>query len=486
MSIREEISKGESRRLEFKQQLPSNYNIAKTVAAFSNGAGGNLIIGVMNNGDILGVSDQEVIELPDRISNIIYDICYPAIIPEIFSENIDGNNILVLKIYPGNLKPYYIKSEGKINGTYIRVGATNKLADNEMIIELERQRRNVSFDEECRYDINISTLNFLKLKKDFARLTGRELDDVGFINLKLFRKENGAEYPTNAALLLSDSEYFEFARVKCARFKGNDVGEFIDQKEYGGPLYEQIENVMNFAKMYISKKGKITDLQRWDDYEVPLVAIREAIANAIVHRDYSISGSDIKFAIFDDRIEITSPGVLPKTLDIQDIKSGRSEIRNKIIARFFKELRFIEEWGTGIRRIITSCKNAGLKEPDFIETGMHFKVVLYKYGSGLVADGSGLVADGSGLVADSSGLVADSSGLEFYEYYKLSPNEKVIIKYLQTNKRITNREGTQVTSLSPAGVRKVTASLQKKGLVNAIGEGRDRYYVLKNTAWEVK
>jgi ATP-dependent DNA helicase RecG len=466
MSIKDEIIKGENRRLEYKRQLPSNSNIAKTVVAFSNGAGGNLIVGIANNGEISGVSDHEVIELPDRVSNIIYDSCYPAIIPEIFTENVDGKNILIVKIYPGNLKPYYIKSEGKVNGTYIRVGATNKLADNEMIIELERQRRNVSFDEECQYNFPIDKLSISKLKSDFMRLTGRELDDKGLINLKLVKEENGINYPTNAAILLSDSEYFEFARVKCARFKGTDVGEFIDQKEYCGPLYEQVENVMKFAKMYIPKKGQFSDLQRQDQYEVPLVAIREAVANAIVHRDYSISGADIKFAIFDDRIEITSPGVLPKTLDIQDIKSGRSEIRNKVIARFFKELRFIEEWGTGIRRIITLCKSAGLREPDFIETGMHFKVVLYKHGSE--------------LVAESSGLVAESSGLDKYSYSKLTHNEKAIINYLQSSKSITNKEGMQATGLSPAGVRKIISALQKKGLIDAIGEGRSRYYVLKD------
>jgi ATP-dependent DNA helicase RecG len=285
------------------------------------------------------------------------------------------------------------------------------------------------------------------------------------LNLKLIKDENGIKRPTNAAMLLTDSNYFEYARVKCARFKGNDVGEFIDQKEFNGSIYEQVENVLNFGKMYLAKRGRIDGLQRQDEYEVPLVAIRESVANAIVHRDYSITGADIKFAIFDNRIEITSPGLLPKTLDIDDIKVGRSEIRNKVIARFFKELRFIEEWGTGIRRIITSCKDAGLKEPDFIETGMHFKVILYKHSSG--------------LVTDSSGLVADSSGLRDYNDLKLSPNDKAIINYLHNNKSITNREAVRITSLSPAGVRKIISALQKKGLIDGVGEGRSRYYVLK-------
>lgn len=465
-----EILKGENRKREFKQQLPSAANISKTVVAFSNGAGGKLIIGVANKGEILGVIDREIMDLPDRISNIIYDTCYPAIIPEIYTENIDGKNILIVKIYPGNLKPYYIKSEGKLKGTYIRVGATNKPADIEMINELERQRRNMSFDEECVYDFDLNGLDLTKIIKDFKKFTEKDLTDEGLINLKLIKEENGIKYPTYALMLLTNSNYFEYAKIKCARFKGIDVGEFIDQKEFSGSIYEQVENTMNFAKMYLSKRGKISDLQRQDEYEVPLISIREAVANAVVHRDYSISGADIKFAIFDDRIEITSPGLLPKTLDIDDIKMGRSEIRNKVIARFFKELRFIEEWGTGIRRIIASCKVAGLKEPEFIETGMFFKTILYKYNNELVAESSGLVANSNGLVAKNQ--------LNIYDKYVLSKTEKIIIDYLQKHKSINNSEGILATGLSSAGVRKNFVSLQAKGLIYAVGKGRSRYYIL--------
>lgn len=185
--------------------------------------------------------------------------------------------------------------------------------------------------------------------------------------------------------MLTDNNLFNYARIKCARFKGKDTYEFIDQKELTGPIYEQVEEAIKFAKAHINKSGKITELQRIDEYEIPIVAIREIIANAVVHRDYSISGADIKFAIFDDRIEITSPGLLPKTLDIEDIKIGRSEIKNKVIARFFKEIKFIEEWGTGIKRIIKSCTDAGFEEPIFIETGMFFKVIIKKNNNDKVA-----------------------------------------------------------------------------------------------------
>lgn len=463
-----DINKGESRKLEFKEYLPESSKISKTVIAFSNGAGGKLIIGVNDNSEITGISSDEALEIPDKISNIIYDSCYPAIIPEIYIENINGKNIIVVEIFPGNLKPYYIKSKGKLKGTYIRVGATNKLSDEEMIMELERQKRNISFDEECVYDLALTDLDFSKLKNDFLRYTERELSKESFINLKLIKEEHGIKYATKALILLTDSNLFDYARIKCARFKGNDIGEFIDQKELEGPLYEQVENAMNFAKTHINKSGKITDLQRIDEYEIPIIAIREAISNAVVHRDYSISGADIKFAIFDDRIEITSPGLLPKTLDIEDIKIGRSEIKNKVIARFFKEIRFIEEWGTGIRRIIKSCIDAGLEEPEFMETGMFFKVVIKKKFIDKVVISTDKVAiSGEKITVDNCEV-------------QLSESEDKIINYLKEYRSITNKEAREITKLSSSGVRKIFKGLVQKKLIIAFGNKKSRYYKLNS------
>lgn len=467
MPIIDLIKKGESRKVEFKEIFPESSKIIKTVIAFSNGAGGKLIIGVKDRtGEIVGISDEDVIELPDRISNIIYDSCYPTIIPEIYVENIEDKNVLVIEVFTGNLKPYYIKKKGKLKGTYIRVGATNKLVDEEMIMELERQKRNISFDEEILYDYDFKNIDLQKLKADFQRLIETKITDKDLLNLKLIKEENEQIHPTKALVLLADkNNYFEYSRIKCARFKGKDIGEFIDQKEFNGPLYEQIEAAMKFAKNHISKRGKIEGLQRRDEYEVPIVAIREALINAVVHRDYNISGSDIKFAIFDDRIEITSPGFLPKTLDIEDIRAGRSEIRNKILARFFKEIRFIEQWGTGIRRIIKSCYDAGLKEPEFNETGMFFKVTIYK--------------DSSVKVPDSSVKVPDGSRKTYHEENGLSDNERIVVNYIRENNKINTKTAAELIGISTRGTRKIFEKLKEKGIIEPVGKGRSRYYILK-------
>lgn len=474
MSILSDIEKGESRKLEFKEYLPESSKIYKTIIGFSNGAGGKLIIGVNDGGEITGVSDDEVLEIPDKISNIIYGTCYPAIIPEIYIEKINGKNVIIIEVFPGNLKPYFVKNKGKLKGTYIRVGATNKLADEEMIMELERQKRNISFDEECVYDYDLSNMNFSKLTNDFFKFTERKLNEENLINLKLIKEEHGIKHVTKALILLTNNNLFDYARIKCARFKGKHMGEFIDQKEFRGSLYEQVENAIKFAKSHINKGGRIGELQRIDEYEIPIVAIRELISNAVVHRDYSISGADIKFAIFDDRIEITSPGLLPKTLDIEDIKIGRSEIRNKVIARFFKEIRFIEEWGTGINRIIKSCIDAGLEEPEFMETGMFFRVTINKNRVNKVAINGDKIAINSDKIREGR-----NKAIGHVDRIQLSDAEDKIISYLKEYESITNRKAREITGLSSSGVRKVFKCLIKKKLITALGDKKSRYYKLQ-------
>lgn len=459
MELIDDIINGESKKIEFKQTLPHKSKIIKTAVAFSNAAGGKILIGVKDNKEILGISDEEVLDLPDRISNIIYDNCYPTIIPEIYIKNIEGKNILVVEIYPGNLKPYYIKSKNKLKGTYIRVGATNRPADKEVIIELERQKRNVSFDEEILYDYNLDQLDLKPFMNDCSELIGKEINENDLVNLKLLREENGIKYATNALIFLADkNNYYDYSRIKCAKFKGDNVNEFIDQKEFSGPLYEQIINAEKFAKTYIAKKGTILGLQRKDQYEIPIIAIREALINAVVHRDYSISGSDIKFSIFDNRLEIISPGNLPKTLDISDIKEGKSEIRNKIIARFFKEINYIEQWGTGIRRMINACKESDLEEPEFKEPGMFFKVTINKKSTSKVP-----------VSTDKVTISTD----------KLNKNELKITKYLENYNTITNKDVREITGLSESGAKKVLRNMVGKNLVIAIGVNKSRYYILK-------
>ena len=190
-------------------------------------------------------------------------------------------------------------------------------------------------------------------------------------------KKNGSDLLATNAFALLTGKYFPFAKIQCALFKGTERDFFIDKKEYDGCLYEQIENAYQFVLRHINLGAEINGLVRKDTYELPVAAIREMIVNAVCHRNY-MDNSCIQVAVYDDRIEVTSPGMLYGGLTLEEAVSGRSKIRNRIIADIFSRMEIIEEWGTGIRRILHRAKEYGLPEPEFMEIGDTFRVNLFK------------------------------------------------------------------------------------------------------------
>ena len=373
----------ESRRLEFKVTLPKGDQLAKTVAAFANGGGGKIVFGVKNEPrEIVGIREDRLFALEERISSLIFDRCAPTIIPEIYIQAVEGKNLLVVEIFPGSQKPYYLKSKGKHKGAYIRIGSSNRLASHEMLEALERQRRKISFDATPAYDIIPDALDLGRFKEDYQKATGRKIHDNHLKNMGLFIFEQDQLWPTNAAVLLSDSparkRLFPYAKIECARFKGTDTKVFLDQASIDEPIYAAVEPCLSFIKKNIALGSRITEVYREDRWEYPLEAIREAIANAIIHRDYSMLGSDIKVAIFDDMLEITSPGPLPDTLPLEELGTGRSEIRNRVLAPIFKDLKLIEAWGTGIQRMKSELASYPEIELILQEAGYSFQVQFHR------------------------------------------------------------------------------------------------------------
>ncbi|WP_217447549.1 AlbA family DNA-binding domain-containing protein [Maribellus comscasis] len=295
MKLIEQIQKGESKTLELKKALPKNENIAKTVIAFSNTSGGKLIIGVNDNREIVGINDNELFYIQDKIVSVIVDNCSPGIIPEIYNVNIEGKLVLVIEIVRGNLKPYFLKSQGKVDGTYIRIGATNRLADLDTIAELERQKRHTSFDEEICYEVAFDQLDISPLLQRFENI-GNPLNEDKLRNLKLVKTENGTTYPTNALMILLGK--FPHCTVKYARFKGTTMDIFVDKKEYEGDIFSILENTQSFVLNHINLKAEIKGLYREETYEIPVVALRETLVNALIHRDYVNQGRDIKVGVY--------------------------------------------------------------------------------------------------------------------------------------------------------------------------------------------
>ena len=365
------LEQPESRRLEFKEQLPKGEQLARTAVAFANGAGGKIVLGVKDSPrEIIGVDEERLFDLEERIN------------PEVYIQAAAEKTLLVVEIFPGSNKPYYIKKRGKHQGTYIRVGSTNRKASLETIEALERQHRKVSFDSLPVYDCEMEAVNLKPFQKAYRDLTGKPIAKNQLRNLGLLISEREQDHPTHAALLLSDSpsrkRYFPYAKIECARFKGTEKRVFLDQATIDGPVFASIEPCLTFIKKNIALGATIGEVYREDRWEYPLEAIREAIVNAVIHRDYAILGSDIKVAIYDDMLEITSPGPLPDLLSFEDLGTGRSEIRNRVLAPIFKDMKLIEAWGSGIQKMKIELKDYPEIELVLREAGHAFQVQFVK------------------------------------------------------------------------------------------------------------
>ena len=374
----------EGRKLEFKKTLPAKAELIKTIISFANDAGGELYIGIKDSPrEVIGMNEDELIALEERISNIIHDNCEPVILPEISFLTCENKHIIKTLIYKGSNPPYHIKNKPIEESTYIRVGSTNRLASKEIIAELERQKRNVSFDSELSYLKTADDIDINSFKDFFLEKTGEELTTYVLQKLELYQTSQGKKMPTHALILLSDDELrkqlFPLAKIECARFKGTVPGNFIDQKTIDVNIALQSEQAYQFVLRHISEGSTdYTGVYRNDRWEYPVIAIREVIRNAVIHRDYSLTGKDIKIAIFDDKIEITSPGKLLPTVDFNDMEAGQSEIRNKILAPVFKHLGIIEQWGNGLKIISAELQKYPEIGLDWKEPGMVFRVIFIK------------------------------------------------------------------------------------------------------------
>lgn len=350
----------------------------KTVVAFANTQGGRLVIGVDDKTHkIVGVDNENLFQLMDALANAISDSCEPQIIPDIEPQTVDEKTVIVVTVKAGKNRPYYIKSKGKEKGTYIRVAGTSRLAYPEKIKELEMESARISWDElTCvGYEVTEAATEVLCADVEGFRkkagLSDYEVKKEQLFNWKILKNSEGNAY----ALLTSD--YFPFSKTQCAVFKGTDRTVFLDKREYTGPIYRQIESAVEFVLRNIRLGATIDGLVRRESYELPAEAIREMIINAHCHRNL-LDESCIQVAVYDDRLEVTSPGGLYNGLTYEEVMSGHSKIRNKVIANVFSQMGLVESWGSGIRRILNAASEYKLPVPKIEVFDDMFRVNLYR------------------------------------------------------------------------------------------------------------
>jgi ATP-dependent DNA helicase RecG len=371
------ITQGESAQVEFKSAAVRPEAVAKEIVAFANYQGGILLIGVEDDGVVSGVSNSN---LEQWIANITRHNIIPALnLPTTIVE-VQGKKVLAVEIPKGVDKPYQT-----IDGKYwIRLGSTNRIATKEELSRLFQQTGLVHFDIAPVMDTSLKELDLNAIGSyyqtyyniPFAELSSAEQENI-LHNTDISTQYEGQTVTTVGGLLLFGKQpqrRLPQAAITFAVFKGTDItAELIDKKEITGTLPELIDKTVSLIQLFIPVSSRIEGNQRQENILIPHPVIREAIVNAVAHRDYSISQRKITVYLFQNRLEITSPGQLPNTLTLEKIRYGNSAPRNIFLVKYLDNMRYFDGLGRGIPMIIKAMGN----KVEFEEIGILFKIKFW-------------------------------------------------------------------------------------------------------------
>lgn len=353
----------ESKTTEFKREYTEDLKYA--VVAFANTDGGKIYVGINDDGSIQGVRDVDGTIL--RITNMIRDVVRPDVtmFTECAVEEIDGQPVIVVNVQRGTARPYYLSGKGvRPEGVFVRQSASSVPASETAILNMIKETSGDRY-EDAR-SIN-QQLTFDKAEDYFAK-QNTAFEDQQKRTLKIIGTDGTY---TNLGMLLSDQCVHT---IKLAVFDGSKKSVFRDRKELGGSLLAQLEDAYAYIDQFNRTRAEFEGLVRIDKRDYPAEALREALLNAITHRDYSFSGSTL-ISIFDDRIEFVTIGGLVRGLTFNDIMLGVSALRNQNLANVFYRLKLIEAYGTGILKINESYADCNVK-PQFEVTDNAFKITL--------------------------------------------------------------------------------------------------------------
>lgn len=368
----------ESKSLEFKSKLPNFDKLVKTCVAFANGIGGRIIIGVDDKTrEVVGVDDDVRHRVYDEFPNSLYDMTSPALLAEIYEQAFDDKSVIIIHIPSSIKKPVFIKKEGMPHGVYLRAGSSTRKATPEYIEELMRENKRICFDEEAVQVGEYTQILSKDLLKDIFGKIDREqlltekIITPSIVDIKKY-------YPTITGILFfnkSPEQYIPEAYIHCTRFSGIDGRNIIQTEEMRGTLVRQIDHSFQLVTSWLQRDYDVRDTRLRSKIMIPYISLREAIVNAAIHRKYTIPGA-IKIAMYDNRLEIFSPGNFPGLMGLQHLGDGTTYLRNPHIARMARRFGLVEKLGTGIKLILDSCRKAGLQVPIFEEGADSVKVIF--------------------------------------------------------------------------------------------------------------
>ena len=371
--LKSQIKKGESDTVEFKESF--NEEAIQTLGAFANTNGGNVLIGVDKSGKIKGITIGS--ESLPTWSNQISQLSEPTIIPNIYSVEIDNKSIVIVNIKEFPLKPVAIRGR-----CYIRIGSSNRRMTPAEISEMHLQSVGTTWDATPVPDGKLNDIDFEKVKnyvlraKDSGRRKFKGDEDLHDLLRKLNLVKNNT--PLWASIIAFGENPPLETKVKCGKIRGTST--IVDDFVVDAFLLDQVEEVMNYMRRVFQLSYTITGKPERDEiWEYPLEAVREVVTNAICHKDYS-SPAQIQIKIFDDKLTIWNPGRLPFGMSIERLMdpAHNSIPRNRLLAMLFYDVELIENYGSGIQRILEECKRLNFPVPEFKEVEGGFQVIFHK------------------------------------------------------------------------------------------------------------
>ena len=433
----------ESSNLELKQKVDNFNEIAKAVCGFANADGGKIVIGVSNNGEIIGISDKDIDSLQQRLDGAIQTVS-PVPLHKIKLSKEQGKSIIVVEIY--KIGEGAFCTYGGI--VYYRFGNITRKMEGKTFQDFLVHRRILSFDE-AQSDAGLNDLDDQKIM-DYLELRSPEFRYIPknkisvLSNLRVIKDSGKIIY--NTALLLFGKNSYQFLsqnEVKLVRFKGTLPIEIIDSKFVHGTLLENIKEAQDFISRNTKTSFEIKALQRKELPEYPIQVTREALVNAIVHRDY-FSKDATQVNIFDNRLEVINPGGLPQGLSLK-LLGTLSIQRNPLIYRLLRDIKFVEGLATGIPRMRKGMQDQNLPEPVFEDLGSFFKVTLYN-------------------------SILPSQGI-------LNLRQQKALSYIQKNKSITSQTYAKLTSVSRVTAVSDLSDMINKKILQKVGKTRSAYYI---------
>ena len=437
----------EGKNIEFKRQYTDDIKYA--VLAFANADGGTLYIGINDDGSVQGVENPDAVMLQSM--NMIRDAIRPDITVAVdcSTELIEDKPVVVLTIQRGVARPYYLANKGiRPVGVYIRQGASSVPASETAILQMIKESSGDVYEEARSLNQN---LTFKEAEAYFAK-KNLQFGDAQKRTLQLISADGTY---SNLGMLLSDQC---ISVIKLAVFEGSKKTVFHDRKELSGSLLKQLEDAYAYINQFNYTRSEFPGLERVDTRDYPPEAVREALLNAVIHREYGIGGPTL-ISIFDDRIEFVTIGGLVKGLSLADIKLGVSVLRNKNLANIFYRLHLIEAYGTGLLKIDECYADCAVK-PQLMATDNAFKLVLPN------------INFAAKQVKNFPAIEESKAAAKKEERYK------IVLELARKNSLVTRSMIEKALHVSTSTAVLVLKKMLQLGLLKKSGEGRKVSYSL--------